>query len=426
MSEYIKKEIGFGAALLCIPATRFKTNEIAVSLAMPLCADTAADYALAVSMLSRKSKAYPDLTALNLKKDMLYGAQLSATVQKIGECQVMKLGVTCLDDRFSLDQESISAQGLELLLSLLFEPLLDADGLFAPEDVEAEKRVLLEKLAAEENDKRVYAVRRMEEIMFAQEPYGVSRYGTKDTIAAATPQSVTAAWKTMLTRAKVWITVVGSMDPDFAEKMIARRFSAVQRQYKPLPQTVFVPAAKKVRDVCESEQIKQGKLVLGFRVNMKPDDPRTAAMRSFCDAFGGGPYSKLFMNVREKMSLCYYCSARYVRQKSYVFIQCGCEEENMQKAVDEILNQLEEMKRGNCVEELQSSKIALSDLLTSVADTPSGLESWYGSCIAEEELLTPAESAAQNDAVTRDDVMDCAQLLTLDTVYKLVADKTDA
>lgn len=99
--------------------------------------------------------------------------------------------------------------------------------------------------------------------------------------------------------------------------------------------------------------------MLGFRVNMRPDDPLAPAMRSFCDVFGGGPYSKLFMNVREKMSLCYYCSARFARQNSYIFIQCGCEEENMDKAVAEILHQLEMIRDGDCKAELESSRIAM-------------------------------------------------------------------
>lgn len=417
------KKISEAVDLLCVPASRFKTNEISVNIAMPLKKETAADFALAISAVSRKGKAYPDMTALNVKKDKLYGATLTANIQKVGELQVMKLGVTSLDDRFAFDSESISVSCLELLLSLLFEPLFDENSMFREEDLNSEKRVLLEKIAAEENDKRIYAVRRMEEIMFDGEPYGTNRFGSVESINAATPKSVTDAWKTMLSKGKILVTVVGNIDMPAAEKIIKERFSSVERNYEPLSKTVFVPKADKVNEVCEKENIQQGKLVLGFRVDMKPDDERAAAMRSFCDAFGGGPYSKLFANVREKMSLCYYCSARYVRQKSYIYIQCGCEEENMQKAVDEIMNQLEEMKKGNCSSELDSSKIALGDLLRSVSDMPTGIEAWYSSRIADESFISPVQSAEQNNSVTLEDVVSCAKLLSLDTVYKLVSDK---
>ena len=423
MPDFITKKISEAVDLLCVPASRFKTNEISVNIAMPLKKETAADFALAISAVSRKGKAYPDMTALNVKKDKLYGATLTANIQKVGELQVMKLGVTSLDDRFAFDSESISVSCLELLLSLLFEPLFDENSMFREEDLNSEKRVLLEKIAAEENDKRIYAVRRMEEIMFDGEPYGTNRFGSVESINAATPKSVTDAWKTMLSKGKILVTVVGNIDMPAAEKIIKERFSSVERNYEPLSKTVFVPKADKVNEVCEKENIQQGKLVLGFRVDMKPDDERAAAMRSFCDAFGGGPYSKLFANVREKMSLCYYCSARYVRQKSYIYIQCGCEEENMQKAVDEIMNQLEEMKKGNCSSELDSSKIALGDLLRSVSDMPTGIEAWYSSRIADESFISPDQSAEQNNSVTLEDVVSCAKLLSLDTVYKLVSDK---
>lgn len=425
MPDFINKKISEAVDLLCVPASRFKTNEISVNIAMPLKKETASDFALAISAVSRKGRAYPDMTALNVKKDKLYGASLTANIQKVGELQVMKLGVTSLDDRFSFDGERISVSCLELLLSLLFEPLFDENSMFREEDLNAEKRVLLEKIAAEENDKRIYAVRRLEEIMFADEPYGINRFGCAEMIKAATPKSVTDAWKAMLTKGKILVTVVGNIDMPAAEKLIKERFSSVERNYEPVPKTVFVPVADKVNEVCQKENIQQGKLVLGFRVDMKPDDERAAAMRSFCDAFGGGPYSKLFANVREKMSLCYYCSARYVRQKSYIYIQCGCEEENMQKAVDEIINQLEEMKKGNCTSELDSSKIAVGDLLRSVSDMSTGIEAWYSSQIADDKFISPGQSAELNNSVTLDDVVACAKLLSLDTVYRLVSDKED-
>ena len=174
-----------------------------------------------------------------------------------------------------------------------------------------------------------------------------------------------------------------------------------------------------------AKKIRQGKLVLGFRVDMRPGDPLAPAMRSFCDVFGGGPYSKLFMNVREKMSLCYYCSARFARQNSYIFIQCGCEEENMDKAVAEILHQLEIIRDGDCKAELESSRIAMIDALDGVADTPNGLENWYAARLLDDDFRTPAQVAEETRSVTVEQLQECAGRLSLDTVYRLVAEKEE-
>ncbi len=425
MTDYVQKKIAPGVELLAVPAGRFKTNELAIHLAVPMEEQMAANYALAISAVSRKDKAYPDMRALHLQLDKLYGAAISVTANKSGGCQILKIGITTLDDRFALDDEKIAEAGLELLMNLLFDPLLGEDGLFSPADIETERRVLLEKLAAEENEKRLYAVMQMQQIMFAGDPYRINPKGTKETLLAATPESVTAAWHRMLRESKMLVTVVGSTDPEAACAALRRRLEGVERAYQPMPTPHFVARCEQVKDVRESEKIRQGKLVLGFRVDMRPGDPLAPAMRSFCDVFGGGPYSKLFMNVREKMSLCYYCSARFARHNSHIFIQCGCEEENMDKAVAEILHQLEIIRDGDCKAELESSRIAMIDALDGVADTPNGLENWYAARLLDDDFRTPAQVAEETRSVTVEQLQECAGRLSLDTVYRLVAEKEE-
>lgn len=419
--SFNKIEIVQGVTLLGVKADRFKTNEIAISLALPLKKETASVNALMINLLSRKSAAYPSLSLLNKRLAYLYGASLSAVVSKVGEAQVLKLGVTSLDDRFSLDNSSISLECIKLLTSLLFEPRLNDNREFFEEDIESEKRILTEKIESEQNEKRIYVLRQAEALMFADEPYGVDRYGTADDVEKITAGDVFTAWKNAVEKAKIMVTVVGSADIESAAIHLKEVFSSVKRDYAPLPETVFVPECKNVKEKTERIDVNQGKLVLGFRVNLKPQDELTPAMRTFCDVFGGGPYSKLFANVREKMSLCYYCSARYTRQKSCIMIQCGCNEENMDKAVKEILHQLEEIKNGNFEEEFVSSKMALRDAITAVNDTPELIENWYSNQITESSIKAPEQSVKENDSVTMQDVIKCAQLLSLDTVYKLTA-----
>ena len=132
MTDYVQKKIAPGVELLAVPAGRFKTNELAIHLAVPMEEQMAANYALAISAVSRKGKAYPDMRALHLQLDKLYGAAISVTANKSGGCQILKIGITTLDDRFALDDEKIAEAGLELLMNLLFDPLLGEDGLFSP------------------------------------------------------------------------------------------------------------------------------------------------------------------------------------------------------------------------------------------------------------------------------------------------------
>lgn len=421
MADFTKQNISSGIDVLSVPVSRFKTNEISISIAVNLSKETASLNAIVPMLLCRSSKDYPDLTALNTKLASLYGAVLQPSVSKIGETQLLRMGLTCVDDRFSFDNEKISMECAKLLISLLFEPRLDENGSFFGNDVEREKRILAEKIESEENEKRTYVIRKAEEAMFSGEPYATGRYGSKEDVAQITRDKVFSAWKNLLETGQVLLTVVGSADVSEITQLLKACFDRVDRKFQPLNKAVFIPEAAKEKEIKESMNVKQGKLVLGFRVNMKPDNELTYAMRSFTDIFGGGPYSRLFTKVREEMSLCYYCSARYIRQKSFILVQCGCEEENMDKAVSQILKQIDEIKNGNFDYEFRSSKISLTDSINSVYDAPETLEGWYVSQMNDKCFVSPVESAALNNTVTKEQIIECAGLLSLDTVYKLVS-----
>lgn len=421
MADFTKQNISSGIDVLSVPVSRFKTNEISISIAVNLSKETASLNAIVPMLLCRSSKDYPDLTALNTKLASLYGAVLQPSVSKIGETQLLRMGITCVDDRFSFDNEKISMECAKLLISLLFAPRLDENGSFFGNDVEREKRILAEKIESEENEKRTYVIRKAEEAMFSGEPYATGRYGSKEDVAQITRDKVFSAWKNLLETGQVLLTVVGSADVSEITQLLKACFDQVDRKFQPLKKAVFIPEAAKEKEIKESMDVKQGKLVLGFRVNMKHDNELTYAMRSFTDIFGGGPYSRLFTKVREEMSLCYYCSARYIRQKSFILVQCGCEEENMDKAVSQILKQIDEIKNGNFDYEFRSSKISLTDSINSVYDAPETLEGWYVSQMNDKCFVSPVESAALNNTVTKEQIIECAGLLSLDTVYKLVS-----
>ncbi|MBE6817174.1 MAG: insulinase family protein [Ruminococcaceae bacterium] len=423
MKDFEMYHIGDGVDIVYAETDKFKTSEIAITFLSPLEEKTAAANALLCSMLSSTTKAYPTVNAFNRKLAMLYGARAIFSVSKLGENQALTLMVSSLADRFAIDGESISTEAFRLLCDMLFAPNLDVDGNFFDRDIKREKKQLTDKLDAEFNEKRIYSLRRLESIMFEGEPYAVNKYGTKKAINALTGADLLNALKTLKQHSKIQITVVGKVDIDAIRALATERFNSVERAYKAPEKAVFKPCADTVKDVSERMEVEQGKLVIGFRVNREDDASGNPVLRLFTDVFGGGPYSKLFNNVREKLSLCYYCSARPDRRKSNVIIQCGCEEENMDKALTEIQNQLDSVKNGDIVTEIEASKMALSDMILSVCDDSLALCSWYINQISDNEILTPQESAAQNNRIEIDDITACAKLLTLDTVFRLVPEK---
>lgn len=155
MPDYKIETVGNGAEIIAVPADRFKTNELSISFFMPLSNETAAVNAAVPMLLSRNSRQYPTILSLNRKLASLYGAVIEASISKVGEIQQLKLGMTCLDDRFSLDGEKITSQCIKLLLSMVFDPLLDDNG-FSRQSARKEKNKCLLKKSKARKMKSVF------------------------------------------------------------------------------------------------------------------------------------------------------------------------------------------------------------------------------------------------------------------------------
>ncbi len=415
--NFNKETVSKGTELCNITAEGFKSACVTISFVLPL-GEKASLYALVPNVLTRSSAKYPDITSIENKLALLYGAELVADITKTGEHQVLKLGVSCIDDRFAFDGESITAECIKLLFELVFNPKLQ-DGVFCESEVESEKRLLCERLAAEVSDKRVYAKNRCEEIMFSEEAYGIHRLGSVEAINAITPETLYEAYREMLSDAKITVCVSGKTDYDAVRKLVADYTDNLERNTV-TNKTVFIKTANDVKYTKETEPVKQGKLVMGFRMGMADADDNYAARRVMVDLFGGSPHSKLFTIVREKMSLCYYCSARMVRAKGVMFVQSGIESYNEEKAKNAILQQLEDIKKGDFKDsDLEASIKALEDSFKSVSDSPEALDSWFMSQCVSGEYRYPEEFIEEFKKVTREDIIKAAQDVTLDTVFML-------
>ena len=301
---------------------------------------------------------------------------------------------------------------------MIFNPL--AEGESFPEDiVEQEKRLLVEAIENEQNDKRRYAMLRCEQLMFADEAYGINRLGSVEDVKALTPDRIYAAWRDVLEKATVHITMVSSMDPQPVADLIKDKFSKIERNPIEI-ETQFVSGLPKPEYVCETMPLKQGKLVMGFRTGMRSEDDMMPAMKVAVDIFGGGTYSKLFSVVREKMSLCYYCSAALFNSKGVVMVQSGIEDANEEKAKSEIVNQLRLTAEGEFTDEDFSSSIkSLTDSILGNSDTPEEITAWYASQILRKELKAPETYAEEIRSVDKAEVVRAAKTIMLDTIFML-------
>lgn len=420
-----RRRIGDEVYFSSLTDPKFKHNRISVNYILPLERETVSENALIPFLLRKGSRECPDFTLLNQRLYSLYGASLSADVSKYGGYQVLELSISGLDDRFTLDGEAMVAECAKLLSGLATDPNLP-DGAFPQKDVELEKQYLIDSIEAEINDKRAYAINKCRTIMCQGEPAALRKYGYVEDVEKITPQSAAEAFLRVRRTARVEILFVGCGDSAPAQEVLEATFAKLDRAPIELPEQVKVPAAAAVKDEVERMDLSQSKLAMGFRTGEIRDMAELSAARMMVAMFGGTPFSRLFINVREKLSLCYYCAARFDRITGILMVDSGVEAKNREKAQAEILNQLEVMKRGEFSdEELENTLLTMKNSLYTVSDSLSGLEDWYMAQLMNGASRSPQEEAELLAKVTREDVMAAAQKVTLDTVYFLTGEKED-
>ena len=420
MSEKIVK-LSEGAEGLFVKSNRFNTTLISCNFFLPLKKATVAEYALLPFILTSCSKRYPDFSRLNYKLSRLYGARLDASTEKYGDFQLLRMTVSVINDRFNLDGESLVSQAAELLLGLIFDPSVE-NGAFFEADVNREKRKAIEHIKGEISEKRIYAKNRLIEEMYRGSAYGLAKCGTVEDVEKITGESLYKAWQQMLKTAFIRVQAIGAALPVGLFDTFSQRFETLERS-----NILSCKASKHTEEqlipvnVTEHMDINQGKLCMGFSSTVAGNDDESLSLLVMSDIFGGGPYSRLFTNVREKMSLCYYCSASSVRQKGLVTVESGVETDNAEKAEREILNQLEIVKRGEFTDfEFSSSIKSIKDSLNTYNDSQAALDTWYLLKVNNNCAYSPADITEKISLITREDIVKTAEGVKLHTVYKLL------
>ena len=417
MSERV--ELLPGVFLRAQQSDKFKTGCLSVNFLRPLCPEEAAANALLPSVLLRGTAQHPDIMAISMLLDELYGAGIGTLIRKRGEVQSFGFYADFIEDAYTPEHEDVLAAIGAFLRELLFAPLLE-NGRFRAAFVEGEKINLCNAIAAEINEKRSYAVLQTLRIMCRGERSAVPRLGTQAAVEALTPESLYAHYKKVLSDSRVEVLYLGTKQPEQAAAL-------VRAMLAPLPRTALTPvgtevirSAGAVKEQTEIMDVTQGRLVLGFRTGCTVGDAEYPALCLLCAVYGGCVTSRLFVNVRERMSLCYDISASLEKFKGLMIVNAGIEFAQFDAAKSEILRQLDACCRGEITDdELEQARTALLSSFESVLDQPGGLDEFYFGQAVGGTPETVEHSMEALRAVSRKQVAAAARRLTLDTVYFL-------
>ena len=420
--EPLRKKLAEGVSLTYVPAVKFKTGVLGVQLITPLDESTVAVGALLPAVLRRGTTRLRDMRSIAAELDRLYGASVAYTVRKKGENQCLGFVGSFLDEAFVPCGERLLEPMADLLGELLLDPLT-RNGRFLADYVESEKENLIDAIESILNDKHDYADARLLQEMCRGERYGIDRLGTVEGVERITNQTLYRFYRTLLAEARVELFYCGNAPCERVEGALSRALAALPRGCCAEPVTAERRAAPEtVREVVETMDVTQAKLAIGYRTASED----TPALLLANLIFGGYSNSKLFLNVREKLSLCYYASSGYHRSKGILTVSSGIEARNYEIARREIAAQLEAVQNGDVEPwELEGARSCMLSSLRAREDSAGRLEEYYLGQAATGLWENTDELIAQLEAVTPERVAAAARTIRPDTVYFLTG-KEDA
>lgn len=421
--EATRIQLAQGVHLTYLPARKFKTSLLSAQFVTPLRWETAGANALLAAVLRRGTVSCPDMGALSRKMDDLYDASIDYTVRKKGENQCIGFVASFIDDRYAPGGERLLEPAAALLGELICDPVT-SHGRFVPEYFESEKTNLLEAIRSLVNDKRDWADSRLLRTMCAGEPYSIPRLGDEETVDKLQALRLYDQYRDLITTAPLEIIYSGSAELDRVRQALAAAFATLPREeVRTLADAVPHVCRESVQTVEDEMEVTQGKLGMGFSCGS--DDMPALLLGN--TLFGGSSNSKLFLNVREKLSLCYYASSMYHRQKGIITVSSGIEFQNYQRAYDEILSQLAAVQNGELEEwELAGARSTLLNSYATVGDSQGKLENFYLGQAATGRSETPADLAQAVMEVSAERICRAMSTVKLDTVYFLKGKEAQA
>ena len=407
-----------GYKLNVIRTEKYKTNTVVWKMKAPLSEDTVTLRALLPYVLQSNTKKYPSNTVLRTYLEELYGAGLYSSVGKKGEYHIITFTMEVANEKFLSSNEPLLEKAIQLLSEVIFHPNIE-QGAFQQKTVDEEKRNLKQRIQSLNDDKMKYSSIRLIEEMCKGEPYAIEVNGFSDQVDAITPSILYDYFTHAIETDEIDIYVVGDVDPEQVDELCCEYIYLTERkpQLQPFDRNHHVNEPKELKEV---QDIAQGKLNIGYRSGIVYGDEKYYPLQVFNGIFGGFPHSKLFLEVREKNSLAYYAASRLESHKGLVIVMAGIQQQNYQKTVDIINEQMEAMKKGDFSDEIiNQTKAVIENQLLETIDNQIGLvEVLYHDVIAGKTVSIEQWLGGIKN-VTKEEIVEVANQVELDTIYFL-------
>ena len=418
--SYKKEEIKTGVCLHTIETNKFKTNLFAIMLTTKIDNENVTKNALISLLLRRGTKNLKSQEEISKKLEDMYGANFDCGIDKIGDNHVIKFYLESLNDSFLPEKEENFEKSLDTILEIVFNPLIEGNK-FKEEYFKLEKEKLKQIIEGKKDNKSVYAFNRCIEEMYKDKPFGIYKFGKVEDLEKITNGELYKYYQELIQKCKIDVFISGKIQKDIKQKIEKNENiqKLQERQADYVQNSVQNNLVKEENVVEEKLDITQGKLVIGLDLKQDSKDSKNIAL-IYNGILGGTANSKLFQNVREKASLAYTASSNYIRQKANIFVRCGIEIKNYEKALKIIKEQIEDMKNGNYAdEEIQNTKQNIISTIEGIPDEQDTQITYYFG-----QELTGTENSIEEyikniKSVTKQQIVDLANTVKINTIYFL-------
>lgn len=419
--EYVTKTIKQGINLHLVNTKNFKTNLYACFIATPLKRETVTLNALLTAVLRRGTNTMKSQEIISKKLEEMYGASFDCGVEKTGDNYIIKFYLEAINEEFLPQKEELQAKCLDILFDIIFNPLIENGG-FKSEYIDGEKRNVKQIIESKIDNKARYSLDRCIEEMFKDKPYGLYKFGYIEDLKDLNGKNLYEYYKKLIDECKIDIFVSGNID-DEIEKKISENENIQKLVSREANYVQPMIANKEIKDkeniVTESMEVTQGKLVLGLDVDIDKEDLKYDTL-IYNSLLGGTATSKMFQNVREKAHLAYVASSSYLRNKNNIFINCGIDIPNYEKALELIREQIEDMKKGDFTEEeIQNAKKGIIATIKTIQDEQDTEVSYYFGQELSNQKVSVKEYIEKIEKVNKKNIIDIANKITINTIYFL-------
>lgn len=422
--NYNKNVIKEGITFHKITTNKFKTNLFSIFITTPLSKETVTKNALISAVLRRGTKKLPTQELISKELENMYGASFDCGIEKNGDNHIIKFYIESINDEFLPKQENLAKRSLQLLFDIVFNPLVE-NGSFKKDYIDGEKNTLKRIIEGKIDNKTKYAYDRCIEEMYSLQPYGLYKYGYIEDLEQITDEALYSYYINLISTCKIDIFASGFNIDNLDENEILADLSARAANYIPNGICVVNNKVDSPKTVIEKMDVAQGKLMIGLDL-LNMESAQNPAASVYNVILGGGANSKLFQNVREKASLAYTAASSYIRNKSSIFIRCGIEISNYEKAKQIIQDQLNQMYNGDFSDDdIESAKQLLYASLKSIPDTQDSEISYYFAQELSEKFVSLDENIEQIKSVTKDQIIEIAKKIQINTIYFLTGDNSD-